>query len=97
MLGENTRHESDDFRAHETPSHIAIAIRPTSASEIRYAVIGSSLVELGVRHDRKGAAIISGANPYPSKPNGAACGHGLRAMPRADAFRGTPANAKKGS
>jgi hypothetical protein len=33
------RNEADDFRAHDIPSHTAIATRNTSASEIRYAVI----------------------------------------------------------
>src|SRR5229473_1530294 len=46
------RREPDDFCAHENPSHTAIAIRP--ASEIRYAVIGGSLLELSLRHDREG-------------------------------------------
>jgi hypothetical protein len=73
------------FRAHEKPSHIAIAIRPTSASEIRYAVIGSSLLELGVRHDRKGQRSFRARTHIP-QTGGAACGRGLHATPRADAF-----------
>jgi hypothetical protein len=32
--------ELDDVGIHERSSHTAIAIRPASASEIRYAVIG---------------------------------------------------------
>ena len=37
MLG--ARNEADDFCAHENPSHIAVAIRPASASKIRYALM----------------------------------------------------------
>jgi len=37
------RHESNDLGAHEQPSHTAMAINPTSASDIKYAVIGSRL------------------------------------------------------
>jgi hypothetical protein len=48
-----TRDEWNDLCAHENPSHIAIATRPASASEIRYAVmriysshIGQSLMQI---------------------------------------------------
>jgi hypothetical protein len=37
------REKLDDVGTHEDSSHIAIAIRPISASDIRYAVIGFSL------------------------------------------------------
>jgi hypothetical protein len=37
------RDELDDVGTHEGSSHTAIAIRPISASDIRYAVIGFSL------------------------------------------------------
>jgi hypothetical protein len=36
--------ESNDFCAHDNPSHTAIATRPANASEIRYAVMLASLV-----------------------------------------------------
>jgi hypothetical protein len=77
------RDKLDDVGTHWGSSHTAIAIRPISASDIRYAVIGFSL-ELNVRHDRW-RAIISGANPYPC--TGAACsrdlGHAARRHVRA--------------
>jgi hypothetical protein len=38
--GPATRDKPDDIGAHETSSQTAIATRPTSASAIRYAVIG---------------------------------------------------------
>jgi hypothetical protein len=38
--------ELNDFRAHENPSHIAIATKPTNASDIRYAVMLASLVRV---------------------------------------------------
>jgi hypothetical protein len=48
-----TRDEWNDLCAHENPSHIAMATRPASASEIRYAVmriyspnIGQSLMQI---------------------------------------------------
>jgi hypothetical protein len=34
------RNELDDLRAHANASHAAMAIRPVSASDIKYAVIG---------------------------------------------------------
>jgi hypothetical protein len=38
-----TRDELDNISTHEDSSHVAIAIRPINASDIRYAVIGFSL------------------------------------------------------
>jgi hypothetical protein len=43
VIGPRARDELDDVGTHEDSSHIAIAIRPISASDIRYAVIGFSL------------------------------------------------------
>jgi hypothetical protein len=37
------RYKLDDVGTHSGSSHIAIAIRPINASDIRYAVIGFSL------------------------------------------------------
>ncbi|MBR1212582.1 hypothetical protein [Bradyrhizobium sp. JYMT SZCCT0180] len=73
MIMPGARDELDDFGTHEGSSHSAIAIRPISASDIRYAVIGFSL-KIYARHDRWGA-IISGANRIPD--TGAACGRDL--------------------
>jgi hypothetical protein len=84
-LALRARNEADDFCTHENPSHIAIAIRPASASEIKYAVIGGSLLELSLRHDRKGQRSFRARTHIPQN-GGAACGRGLRATPRAVAF-----------
>ena len=43
VVMQRARHELNDFDFHEYPSQTAMAINPTSASEIRYAVIGYSL------------------------------------------------------
>jgi hypothetical protein len=42
MIMPGARDELDDYGTHEGSSHTAIAIRPISASDIRYAVIGFS-------------------------------------------------------
>jgi hypothetical protein len=36
----------NDFRAHENPTHIAIATRPTNASDIRYTVMLAFLAKV---------------------------------------------------
>ena len=51
VIVSEARDKLDDVGTHRGSSHTAIAIRPISASDIRYAVIGFSL-ELNVRHDR---------------------------------------------
>jgi hypothetical protein len=38
--------ELNDFRAHKNPSHIAIATRPTNASDIKYAVMPAFLARV---------------------------------------------------
>jgi hypothetical protein len=38
-VGFRARDELDDFCAHESPSHSAMATRPASESEIKYAVM----------------------------------------------------------
>ena len=48
-----TADELNDFCAHENPSHTAIATRPASASEIKYAVMMASLPRsMRCAHDR---------------------------------------------
>jgi hypothetical protein len=42
-VASRARHELNVLGADQQPSHTAIAINPTSASDIRYAVIGFSL------------------------------------------------------
>jgi hypothetical protein len=42
VVASGPRDESNDFGAHEKSSEIAMTTRPTSASDIRYAVIGIS-------------------------------------------------------
>jgi hypothetical protein len=44
-------HRSNDFCAHENPSHTAIAIRPANASDIRYAQAILYLRHDGVNED----------------------------------------------
>jgi hypothetical protein len=75
------RDEPNDLVAHEHPSKTAMAISPTSASDIRYADIGLS-PSLNVRHDRDWDHF--GREPYPHM--GAACGRGLGSTPRAGTF-----------
>src|SRR5882757_4745215 len=70
------------FRHYANASHTAIATRPASASEMRYAVISLSVNQM--------CGMIAARNhfrrePYPST-GGAACGGGLMAAPRAGAF-----------
>ena len=74
--------ELDDVGTQSGSSHIAIAIRPISASDIRYAVIDLSS-EKKCAADR-GDAIISGANRIPAA--GAACGCGFCTTPHAGTF-----------
>src|SRR5258708_25805991 len=57
------RDEPDDLCTHANASHAAIAIMPTSASDIRYAVIDFPS-ELSVRQIAR-SAIIWGANLIP--------------------------------
>jgi hypothetical protein len=64
--------ESNELVAHAHPSQTAMAISPTSASDIRYAVIGALSLD-------KMCGIIAigdhfGREPYPH--TGAACGRG---------------------
>jgi hypothetical protein len=64
--------KSNDLIAHEHPSHMAMAISPTSASDIRYAVI-----ELSPWTKMCGMIAIGdhfGREPYPH--TGTACGRG---------------------
>jgi len=74
-------HQLNDLGAHEHPSQTAMAINPTSASDTRYAVIGSSF-EIKLRHDRK--ADHFRREPYPHQ--GAACDRGFQPTPRAGTF-----------
>jgi len=71
--------EPNDPDAHAHPSHTAIAISPTSASEIRYAVIGFP-PEKNLRHDRH-VRIISGANLIPIRGPRAVVDLGPRRVP----------------
>jgi hypothetical protein len=57
------RDEPDDLCTHANASHAAMAIRPTNASDIKYAVIKSSS-ELNVRQIAR-SAIVWGANLIP--------------------------------
>jgi hypothetical protein len=68
-----TRHELDNLGAHEQPSQTAMAINPTSASDIKYAVIGFSLeIMCGMIASRSFRARTL-------SPPGAACGRGFQA------------------
>src|SRR5882762_1192056 len=64
-IGPGARDKPDDVDAHERSSQTAIAIRPTSASEIRYAVIGFFSVNEMCGMITVWSAIISGANRIP--------------------------------
>jgi hypothetical protein len=57
--------EPDDSGAHENASHTAIAIRPASASDIRYAVMAASFAGHQTNLRQTAVAIVSGANPIP--------------------------------
>jgi hypothetical protein len=80
MLG--ARDELDDLCTHTNTSHAAMAIRPTSASDIRYAVIGfpSKLI-----CGRSLEAIVWGANLIPCSMGPRAVAD-LRSTPRAGTF-----------
>jgi hypothetical protein len=69
-----TRNETDDFRAHDTPSNTAIPIRNISASEIRYTVIHCSSLKK-MRGTIAIGTIISGANPIPWEYGGRGRAH----------------------
>ena len=75
--------KSDDVGAHRHSSKTAIAISPTSASDIRYAVIGSS-----PKNKMCGMTAASshfGREPYPC-PRGRVRSWTCSATPRAGAF-----------
>ena len=82
--GFGPRNELDDFGAHESPSHTAIATRPANASEIRYAVIGS-LSEMNEMCGMIAWRDHFRREPYPWS-YGAACGRGISATPRTGTF-----------
>jgi len=92
------RDELDDLRTHENPSHTAIATRPASESDIKYAVMLSPCPCVNQMCGMVAyQATISGANPIPGaicmadRRGGAACGRG-RGPRRAPARSRVPAN-----
>ncbi len=62
------RDELNDLGTHESPSHTAIAIKPTRESDIRYAVMLTSLFrhQSNMRHDRVPGDHFR-REPYPSR------------------------------
>jgi hypothetical protein len=58
--------ETDDLGTHDKPSRIAMAMRPASASDIKYPVMRCSLLDQNARQIAVGA-IVSGANPILSR------------------------------
>jgi hypothetical protein len=76
------RDEADHLRAHANPSHTAIATRPSSAREIRYAVIHLLFsFQKSMRGMIVDDAIISGANPIPREWRGRGRARGARRRP----------------
>jgi len=75
-----TRNEPHDFRGQDTASHTTIAIRNTSASEIRYAVIHDASFSMEKMRGRSRVTRDHfGREPYPL----GAWGPPARALPRA--------------